>query len=118
MRSIFRKGCLALALFASVSFAQPPEAPISWESALKEPITATVEPARARRGQTVAVQITLDLNAEYYSYSLKQTDAESLSSAPQFTFPPGEAGLRPVGDPGERATEKKTFDGSNILEGK
>jgi thiol:disulfide interchange protein DsbD len=117
-----RNVCLLLALIGlavpGTSSAYAQGSKLGWEEAVKTPIAARFEPATAKRGQTVTVQIVLDLAPEYYGYSLKQTDPDSIDSAPRLSFKSVPDGLTRVGDWGEQATTKKTLDGSKILEGK
>ncbi len=115
-------GCLALALVAlALPGASPARAQVkglSWDSALKAPVEARFEPATAKRGQTVSVQIVLDLNPEFYGYYLTQTDEDAQDAVPQITFADVPTELVRVGALQEQAPVKGSALGANTLEGK
>jgi thiol:disulfide interchange protein DsbD len=50
--------------------------------------SVSVEPAQARRGQTVLWTLSLDIIPGWYTYPTRQTTAEAASSVTTFTFPP------------------------------
>jgi thiol:disulfide interchange protein DsbD len=120
MRSMVRNVCLGLGLVALLLGASPARAQVAgltWDQALKAPVSATFEPATAKRGQTVTLQVIVDLQPEFYSYSLTQTDDDAKEAAPQWIWGTIPADLVLAGAPGEFAPVKGSVLGGNILEG-
>src|SRR5262249_39021938 len=50
--------------------------------------SVTIEPAQAKRGQTVMWTLTLDLAPGWYTYPTAQSSEKAGSSVTTFTFPP------------------------------
>lgn len=95
MNRLFCRGCPALVLLAVAAVAShAADAPPTKNKAfLKAVPTASVavEPAQAKRGQTVSWTLTLNLSPGWYTYPTRQTAREAASSVTTFTFPaPGD----------------------------
>lgn len=92
----------ACVLFAGTASAADKDA---WYAKAVKGVTATVEPAEAKPGQTVTFKLTVELNDTYYTYPLAQPDKNAKGMVNRVKFP-APAGLIFVGD----ATDPAGFD--------
>src|SRR5689334_17169692 len=90
MTRLFRRAIAGLMLFAALSAAADAPPPTKNKAFLKAVPTASVaiEPAQAKRGQTVSWTLTLNLAPGWYTYPTRQTASEASSSVTTFSFPP------------------------------
>lgn len=75
---------LTLALLAGFAPAADKDA---WYAKAVKGVTATVEPAEAKPGQTVTFKLTVELNDGYHTYPLTQPDKKAKGMVNKITFP-------------------------------
>lgn len=76
-------GIVCLSFNANVSAAEKD----AWYAKAVKSITASVEPAEAKPGQTVTFKLEIKLNEGYFTYPTKQSDENAKSMVNRFTFP-------------------------------
>ncbi len=59
----------------------------AWYAKAVKSVTATVEPAEAKPGQTVTFKLEVKLNDGYFTYPLKQADENAKSMVNRISFP-------------------------------
>lgn len=80
----FAPSVLAIALALSPAVAAEKDA---WYAKAVKSVTATVEPAEAKPGQTVTFKLEIKLNDGYFTYPLKQADENAKSMVNKIAFP-------------------------------
>jgi thiol:disulfide interchange protein DsbD len=71
--------------------AQAQEPPPTKNKKFKEVVpsaSVTIEPSKAKRGQTVRWTLTLNVAPKWYTYPTRQSASEAASSVTTFSFPP------------------------------
>lgn len=79
----------SVAIFAVLctgAFASAAEKDAWYAKAVKD-VTATVEPAEAKPGQTVTFKLTVELKDGYFTYPTKQPDENAKSMVNKIAFP-------------------------------
>jgi thiol:disulfide interchange protein DsbD len=112
---------VALALLGAMLFWATPRAAaqLSWDKALKSNVTASFDPADAKRGQVVTLRMEVELDPDFHTYSFVQTNPDLADSVPTFNFKDLPADLVAWKTPTENATRRETAaDGANELFGK
>ena len=80
----FALSFLSIALVQSFAPAADKDA---WYAKAVKSVTATVEPAGAKPGQTVTFKLEVKLNDGYFTYPLKQVDENAKSMVNKIAFP-------------------------------
>lgn len=80
-----------------------------------EKITVSLEPAEAKRGQTVTWKVTVKLAPGWHTYALKQTEKDFESSVTTFEFPDS-ADIKWVGRISEPPSLQKLEGGKTVLQ--
>src|SRR5689334_13822810 len=105
MKRTFMRGLLVLtAALAWQAWDAAPAAAETFNQVVPK-ISATIEPATAKRGETVTWKLTVEIIPGWWTYPLRQVDPNT-SNTTTITFPDTTA-LVPVGDFVEPPFEKK-----------
>ena len=81
------RSAVALLLFAILTRPATAAEKDAWYAKAVKSVTASVEPAEAKPGQTVRFKLTVELNDGFFTYPTRQPDDNAKSMVNRMTFP-------------------------------